>query len=556
LTSDGQTSGRAPPTMAKGNPTTPPPATARSTPGLGRLFAAVTTRRDPTVRVLDEAPTTAVPRRRRVRRLVGRVPAPLAALFAAVIVFGVSWALIDPAWQAPDEDVHFSYVQTLGELHRLPGSRPGPSLSAAQVYAMQSLNNDAVVFFPYARPEWSKERFQFYKRLAGKVPGNTAGGPNTASGYPPAYYLSVTPGYLLTKHSNAVTQLYAVRLVSMLWLLVTTTGVWLLAGELFGRRRHLQLAAAATVGLWPMVDFISASVNPDSLLYALSALTLWLGVRIIRRGLTPGMAAGFGACVGLALITKATALALVPAFGFVLALGVWRLLRVCDRRRALLAGALGVGLVLVLVGVWHEIVASQHRAAYGQVAGVTSGVTNWREFGSYVWQYYLPKLWFQTPVHFDLPVVSHYPAYNVWVAMSWAAFGWVSIWFPFGIYHVFLAITVLVGLAALARVIVQARRRAGSPSLRREWLPIGVFFGSAIVVLLAGLHWAEYHSRHALNQGRYLFPLAGLAGCALALALSWLPRRWQPPAVGVVCALLVVFQLFCLALVGSHYYAV
>ena len=553
LTSDEQTSGRAPPIMAKGNPTTPPAATARTLPRLSRLAAAVTSRRDPTVRVLDEA--AAPEQRRRVRRIVAAIPAPLAALLVVVVVFGVSWALIDPAWQAPDEDVHFSYVQTLGQLHRLPGTRPGPSLSAAQVYGMTALNNDPIVFFSYARPEWSKQMFGLYKKYAPRFPPNTAGGPNTASGYPPAYYLSVTPGYLLAKHSTPVTQLYAVRLGSMLWLLVTTTGVWLLAGELFGRRRHLQLAAAACVGLWPMLDFISSSVNPDSMLYALSALTLWLGVRIIRRGLSVGTAAAFGLCLGLALVTKATALALVPPSAFVLGLALWRLLRGRDLRRALITGAVAIGLVLIFVGTWREVVMSSHRAAYGQVAGVTSGVTNWHEFASYVWQYYLPKLWFMHPVHFDIPVVSHWPAYNTWVAMGWGAYGWVTIWFPYGVYHWFLAITVLVGVGAISRLIFQARRHRGSRVVRSEWLPIAIYFASAVVVLLAGLHWAEYQSRHALNQGRYLFPLAGIAGCLVALALTWLPRRRQPIAVGILCGLLVVFQLFSLGLVGSHYYA-
>src|SRR3712207_9244995 len=61
---------------------------------------------------------------------------------------------------------------------------------------------------------------------------------------------------------------------------------WLLAGELLGRRRGLQLVAAAVVGLWPMLVFLSSSVNPDAMLYATWSLTLWLGVSAIRRGLT------------------------------------------------------------------------------------------------------------------------------------------------------------------------------------------------------------------------------------------------------------------------------
>ena len=81
-------------------------------------------------------------------------------------------------------------------------------------------------------------------------------------------------------------QLLAMRIVSLLWLLVTVTAVWLLAGEVFGRDRLLQLAAASVAGLAPMMTFLSASVTPDAMMYALWSLVLWLGVRILRRGLT------------------------------------------------------------------------------------------------------------------------------------------------------------------------------------------------------------------------------------------------------------------------------
>ncbi len=491
---------------------------------------------------------------RRLGRGRLRVPRPLAGLLAAVAVLGVSWALVNPAWQGPDEDVHFSYVQTLAELHRLPGTRPGPPLSFAQFDAMQSLNNDPIVFFPYAKPEWSRTLYEQWKQRAKHEPMNDGGGPNTASGYPPAYYLSILPGYLLAS-GDVVAQLYSARLWSVLWLLVTTTAVWLLAGELFGRHRDLQLVAAATVGLWPMVNFVSSSVNPDSMLYAVTSLALWLGARVIRRGLTVRNGAGFGACLGLALITKATSLALVPPAGFLLALGVWRLLRCHRVRQAVLAGAVALAMTFAFAGSWRAIVGAQDRPAYGQAAGVTAGVHNWREFGSYLWQYYLPKLPFQQPVQFTIPTVSQYPAYNVWVASGWAAFGWVTVFFPFWVYKFFLAITLLLGIAALANGIRMVARNRGSPGWRAVVLPSVVFFGLTVGTLLLGLHWAEYQARHPTIQGRYLFPLSALAGFTVASAVALLPRRLWRPGVGAVLGLLIVFQMFSLSLIATRYYA-
>ena len=47
-----------------------------------------------------------------------------------------------------------------------------------------------------------------------------------------------------------------------------------------------------------MMTFVSASVSPDSMLYALWTLALWLGVRILRRGLTAAAGAALFAARG------------------------------------------------------------------------------------------------------------------------------------------------------------------------------------------------------------------------------------------------------------------
>lgn len=493
-----------------------------------------------------------------IRRAGSRVPRSLAALLGVVTVLGIAWAMLNPAWQSPDEDIHFSYVQTLSELHRLPGALPGPSLSSAQVDAMQSFNNDPVVFFIGAKPEWSRLAYEDWKRRSAHDKMNDAGGPNAASTYPPAYYLYETLGYdLAGSHSDIFARLYAARLASILFLLVTTVGVWLLAGEIFGRDRLLQLTAAGVIGLWPMVDFMSASVNPDSLLYALWTLALWLGVRIIRRGPTVASAVGFGAAVGLAMITKATTLALLPAALFVLLVAAWRLRPRGSRGRVLAAIVGGLVLFAIPVEAWHLYVQSQHRVGYAQAGVINSGLTgvNLREFLSYVWEYYLPKLPFQHPVRFDAPRLSGYPTENVWIAGSWAAFGWVTVLFPPWVYRVFTAITALVGIGALAYLLPRLRGRLRTREVRTVALPIAIFLGLALVVLVAGLHWNEYKLHRPINQGRYLFPMVGLAGVTAAAALARLPRRWWPRAVGVLFGGLLVFQLLCLGHMAARFYA-
>ncbi len=490
---------------------------------------------------------------KRASGLLRAVPRPLAALLLAVAFIGVSWALINPAWQAPDEDVHFSYVQTLAERHRLPGTQ-GSSLSGAQFTAMQFTNTDPVVFFPFARPEWTEVAWDRYRRTSAGAGAADGGGPNPASGYPPAFYLAGVVGYKLAGSHDVHARLYATRLVSVLWLLVTTVGAWLLAGELFGRRRELQLVSAACVGLWPMLDFISSSVNPDALMYATWSVSLWLGVRILRRGLTVGQGLAFGAVVGIALITKAPSLALLPAAAFVAVWSIVRLMLERRYKRALVALAVALLAFAIPVEAWRLTVAAQDRLAYGQAAGVTAGL-NLPEFLSYLWQFYLPKLPSQTRLTFDSQYVSTYPALNVWVATGWAAFGWVTVYFPLAVYKLFFAITSVVVAAATGKGLVLLWRRRRSRSALAAALPVAIFIALAAGALVLGLHIAEYRVRGPTNQGRYLFPLASLGGAGVALALTLVPVRARSLAIGAVLGGLVVYQLFCLGLMATHYYA-
>jgi 4-amino-4-deoxy-L-arabinose transferase-like glycosyltransferase len=512
-----------------------------------------------------------VPRRRPwALRLLAQVPRELAILWVVVAVFGVTWALVTPALQAPDENSHFSYSQTLAELHRLPGTA-GQSVSGEEVNASAVTNADPVAFFVYAKPELSRGVYEQWKH--GPHGSRTdGGGSNPAATYPPAYYLYETIPYLLARSGTIFDRLYLMRIFSVAWLLVTTTMAWLLAGEVFGTRaRRRQLLTAATVGLWPMLSFVSASVNPDAMLYATWAAALWLGARLIRRGLTLRGALALGAVVGLAMVTKATTLALIPAAVIAIAIAFVRAPPARWQRHAMAVGASLLAFA-VPVATWAAVVRADSRPAYaqtsllspsgdnsassGQSRGHSSGRSkgaDFRGFASYMWQYYLPRLPFMKRNTLFFPVISQYPAYNVWIGTGWAAFGWVTIFFSSWVYVIFGAITLLlVGAAAVTGVrrMRQDRREA----LRRSW-PLGLFFASAFFPLWLGIHWSEWTTREPFTQGRYLFPVAALAGLVVAQATTVLPRRLRGIATGALLGGLLALEVGCLLLVTTRFYA-
>jgi 4-amino-4-deoxy-L-arabinose transferase-like glycosyltransferase len=295
-----------------------------------------------------------------------------------------------------------------------------------------------------------------------------------------------------------------------------------------------------------MMSFVSSSVTPDAMLFPAWTVALWLGVRILRRGITAPLVAALFATVGVAILVKAVSYALLPAALFVVLVGL-------IRRRAwtplVLAriGAASAGALALTVGAWFLIASAMSRPAAAQVSAASASGRNLREFVSYGWQFYFPRLPFMT----DFPTVAHtIPVYDVWFKGAWGAFGWTEILFRNRVYLAILLVTVVVVVAAASELW---RTRARSDKA------IGIFLALAALALLAGLHWSEYgilsNGGGNVNQGRYLLPLVGIAGLVLALAVRRLHVKWRPLAVGGALGGLMVLQLLSLTLVAFRFYA-
>jgi len=113
-------------------------------------------------------------------------------------------------------------------------------------------------------------------------------------------------------------------------------------------------------------------------------------------------------------------------------------------------------------------------------------------------------------------------------------------------------------IAATAIVVVAAGTTLWRTRRTTDWA-VAVFFAGLTVTLLAGLHWTEFQliSRGGgmLNQGRYLLPLVGIAGLAVAQALRLLPQRLRPHGAALVAGGLLALQFLALALMLDRFYA-
>ncbi len=480
---------------------------------------------------------------------MGRIPVPLAALLCVVLLVGVTWALFVPPIQAPDEVSHVGYVQSLVEGPGLPGKPGRAPLSTEQFAAQTASNTNQTAANPAVRPAWSPATWQAWRRQDARLPRTSradgGGAGNTAASNPPLYYLYAAVPYLATRGDDFFARFTAMRVMSVLWLLVTTLGAWLLAGEIFARDRLLQLVAAASAGLLPMVTFISAQIGPDTMLYALWSLALWLGVRILKRGLATAPAVALLGVTGLAVVTKTTSYALVPAVLLALGIGAWRIRD--ERPRVARTTGLALAALLAPIAVWFAAAHGLGHDTTAQLSASSSGPTNVKQLFDYLWQYYLPPLPFMARFPFAEPGL---PLYHIWIVQGWGAFGWLETRFPGRAYTLLAVVTVLIAVAALARTFVTRTQVDRA---------VAAFLLTAGLTLLAALHWTDYHSftggRGNFMQGRYLFPLVAILGLVVAQALSWAHGRVRAAGAGALLGALVVLQVLSLGLIATRFYA-
>ena len=449
-----------------------------------------------------------------------RVPVPLRWLVAAVLLAGVSWALLVPPWQAPDEDAHFAYVQTIAELGRLPHDDGRRALDAAK----STEQDRAELASGYRdsgqriemRPQWDPRAAVRWEAEAATLPASArkdGGGVGRAGGNPPGYYLYAAIPYLAGSSAGIFDRLYLMRLWSVPLLCLLVVSGWLLAGELVGRDRTAQLLAGAVCGLAPMATFVSATVSPDALIYPLWGFAFWLCARIVRRGPARREVVALLLLVACALAVKPVSVALLPGVLWALA---WR-------RIPLRAVAAVVGLAVVVATL-----------------AVPGGP---RRFLSYLWQFYVP-VDAGTNV---LPQLAPWPLRDTWLEGTVGAFGWLEIRLPWWFYAAAAAVIVVVAVGALRRI-----------DLRRD-APLLLVFALPAFALIAGLHlteeWFLVRQRSGFTQGRYLLPLLPVAGAVVAVAFAALPVRRRAPVAAVGLGLLVIAQFASLAAVAGRFYA-
>ena len=442
------------------------------------------------------------------------LPPALVVLLVLAAAHGIAWAVVTAPLNGPDESAHFAYAQDLAENHHAPRrDGGGGSDSTEAATALLQLNLQPILLHPEGKPTFSsidRTTAQLAKEPAAARKNGT--GPNAAANYPPLYYAYEAVAYKLSPAQSLLGRLFFMRLATTLLLVVTVWLTWLIAAELF-TRTWVRMLATGMVALQPKLGFGGGIINPDLMLVMVSTAALLMGLRLVRYGPTVRRAAWLAVFAGAGALIHPRGLFLPPFAAIAIALALWRSWPGWRRALVLSGGVVAVTFACVAIAV-----AWSHAHAGGVISENPVGGFSPRQFLSYLWQFYLPKLSVMAPKVGP----ASYGYRQVYIDSYFSAFASFSVSYRPVVLDP-LQVLAGIGLAALWTTIVI--RWHVVVARWREIAVCVVFFLGLISLLHVVSYMNLRGSTDPVLTGRYLLPAVALYGCAIAWVASSLPRR-------------------------------
>ena len=461
----------------------------------------------------------------------------LALILVLFLLLGIVYAVITPVFEASDELWHYPMIRHLADGNSLPvqvmdPTQAGPWKQEASqpplYYYVGALLTFWIDTSDMENIRWLNPHVDTGVQ---KIDGNL----NLVVHDPDASQFQGT--------------LLAVRVVRFFSVILGALTVYLtywIAKSTAPDRPEIALGAAAVNAFLPMYIFISGAVNNDNLVITLSSASLLLMILIGTKDLA-GRRRYFahitlGCLIGLAALTKMSALGLAP-----LAIGTIFISRWRANGRSLAWPALrqilwqGAGLLLLVIvpalliaGWWYL----RNINLYGDWTG-------WNAFIAVLGQRQTPaslaQLWDER-----------------WGFMLsyWGLFGGLNVFMPEWIYWLLnsLVIVSVIGFVVFAfqqvsgwlkrrTVVIKGLSEAIAALLRfiEDFFPLVLCLLWVLVVVIGLIRWANITWS---SQGRLVFSaISALSVLMVTGLVGWLPRRPATIALSVIASFMFVIAL-------------
>lgn len=471
------------------------------------------------------------------------MPKLLKLLLIAAFFNALSWIILIPIWQYPDEQAHFAQVQNLAELGVFPtgqANTSGEIATSEKIFgtARDGFGNNRYTYHPEFNVDYSdtgEGLFENYIESLDKS-SRTNLVKKEATHNPPLYYFLGSLFYQVFGWGDLFTRVYAVRVMSAILFIATIFVAYKIATLIF-KNKILQIALPTLVAFKPMLVFASTGILPDALTNFLFSLILFFSLKIIKEGLKISTLELIGLTIIFGVLTRQQFLISIP--------------------------------IVSLPIIYQLIKNRQNLAKYVLPIGVTIAAFAALSF-------FIPQLFYLRSIsapEIDRPnlvllfsdnfieylKISFNQTVSQTLPWYWGVYRWLSYTLPPLVYQIINRVLVVAAigvLIALARPIVKKKLTDFDKIL--YFLIVASFIYYAVIII-----W-DYYFRldHIFSfgiQGRYFFPLVVAHLVIILMGLRTIYRmvfkKYAKWAIFATVFLMVLFNNVSLFFISASYYS-
>lgn len=469
---------------------------------------------------------------------------PLKLLLIASFLNGLSWIVLIPIWQYPDEQAHFAQVQDIAELGKVPnGNNTSYEIALSEEILKTERDekgNNSFTYHPEYKIDYVNNQIGLREEEIIKLPKSAVTDfvKIEATTNPPLYYIIGAIFYKIVDPGSLMTRVYMVRIFSLLLFIATLIISYKIGELVFQKSKVLPLVLTGLIAFMPMFVFTSTGVLPDSLTNLLFTAYFYFLLKILIGQLQKKYIYLLGIIFILVVFTRQHFLILVPITMLVF-------LYKAHKDKKLVVFTLSGVAVLLFINFIEQYTTRYPIISYFRIpdrSNIDIGVINLKTFTAHI-------IW--TLEHTYTEILPWY----------WGVYKWLSLTLPPIFYQVInrLLVVLIVGIFVYFFKFVKNRL------LQQEALVVTFCLMSLIAYFTFFLVWDYFfqiNNGYSFGiQGRYFFPLVVPTFVLLVVGareMAMLFNKYVRVNVllYILLCLMVLADDFSLAYVTSSYYDV
>ena len=471
------------------------------------------------------------------------MPKLLKLLLFAAFFNALSWIILIPIWQYPDEQAHFAQVQDLAELDYVPAKGFDTSEEIAvseKIFGTErdGFGNNRYTYHPEFNINYSENNIGPYEgyieSLSESSRTNLVKGEATHN--PPLYYFLGSLFYKALGWGDLFTRVYAVRFMSVLLFLATVFVAYKAAFLIF-KNKILQVVLPTLVAFKPMLVFSSTGVLPDPLTNLLFVLVVYLSLKILLRGISKKIILKIAIVVLLGVLTRQQFLISLPV---ILSAIIYQLFK----NRTQLQKYIFPTFSFLLAGILLTFLVPQ--LSYLRNLSV-------HEIGR-------PDLTLLLKKSFiDHLKISLNQTYTQTLPWYWGVYRWLSFTLPPVVYQIINRTVLIAFLGVILRIVISVLRRKITDLDKALFFLISSSFIYYVILIVWDYYFKLDYSFSFGLQGRYFFPLVvahlSIVLIGLVAVFEFIFKNYAKWGYLVLVASIIAFNDVSLFFVSSSYYS-